>query len=184
MNVVTLDEIKQWCKIDTSYDDFILDALRETCIDYAEGYTGLYFSERELTITFSGLQTSKWEQYPYINIMKPLISSITKVESMVDSTLTLVPSTYYTFKNVSNIGRVIFTTTPTYGTDEPYPFKVYFTAGFGDSNDDIPNLIKTAIKSHVLYLYENRGDVQSEGGLSVPLETTVLLNKYKVVYVF
>jgi len=182
--ILTLDEIKNWCKIDTTYDDFLLSALEVSCIDYAERSTGLYFIERDVTISFSGMRTSKWERFPYIDLPKPLISTLTKVETIVDSTSVIVPTSYYTFKNISNISRVIFTTSPTYDISEPYPFIVYFTAGFGSSADDVPELIKTAIKAHILYLYENRGDVQSEGGLGAPLEVDALLNKHKVRYVF
>jgi len=182
--VVTMDEIKTWLKIDNTADDYVLDALRVSCIDYAESYTGLYFIERDESISFAGLQNSRWESFPYIDIPKPLISSLTKIESIVDSETTVVSGTYYTFRNVSNIGRVIFTTTPSYDIDKPYPFTVYFTAGFGDTAEDVPELIKTAIKLHIAYLYENRGDVQSDGGLFAPLETTALLNKYKVRYIF
>ena len=182
--IIPLNEIKNWLKVDGPQDDYILGSLLSSCIDYAEKYTGIYFIERSVTISFAGLQTTKYEQYPYIDLPKPYISSVEAVESIQDSTATLIPVSYYTFKNINNIGRVIFTTTLTYDILEPYPFKVYFTSGFGANSADVPDVIKTAIKAHIAYLYENRGDVQSEGGLSVPLETTALLNTYKVRFVF
>lgn len=182
--LLTLDQIKNWVKVDTTYDDFLLSALGVSCTDYAESYTGLYFIERSVTMSFSGMKTSGWVLFPYIDLMKSLISSIEKIETIIDSTSVTVSQSYYDYKNVNNIGRVVFTTTPSYDANEPYPFKAYFTAGYGSSVDDVPEIVKTAVKTHIAYLYENRGDVQSEGGLSAPLEVHALLNKYRTRYIF
>lgn len=183
--IIALKEIKNWLRIDNAQDDYILESLRVTCVDYAEKYTGIYFIQKSVVINFSGLQTTKYERYPYIDLPKSYISSVQKVESIQDSTATLILGTYYTFKNDSNgIRRIIFTTLPAYDTTEPYPFIVSFTSGFGASSSDIPDGIKIAIKTHIAYLYENRGDVQSEGALSVSKETISLLNMYKVRTVF
>jgi len=184
-NVVSLTEIKNWLKIEHSTDDDLLDSLRVACIDYAERYTNLCFINRNIILDFAitEFKTSKYETTDYINIIKPPIQCIVLVQSLINDVYTTTPESYYSFKNTSNIGRLLFYTIPEYDINEAYPIRVYFVSGFGSSSDDVPELIKTAIKQHVAFLYENRGDVISEGNLGVPLETIFNLNKYKVRFI-
>ena len=182
--IFTRYEMKQWLKTeDTFQDDALIDALITTCTEYAELYTNIKFVKREFIYNYAGYLNNKYEKYPYINIFKHHITTINKVESIIDSTATIIADNTYMLKKVSNYGRVIFTTTPDCDTAEPYPYYIYFNCGLVDSIDLLPEVIKTAIKFHVAYKYENRGDVLSEGSLNMPLETRLLLNKYRVQYI-
>jgi len=184
-NVVTLAEIKNWLKIEHNSDDTLLNSLRISCIDYAERYTNLCFITRNIILDFSILEfkTSRYSPTYYIDIIKPPVICVVLVQSIIDDIYTKVPESYYSFKNTANIGRILFYTIPNFDVREAYPIRVYFVSGFGSTSDDVPELIKTAIKEHVAFLYENRGDVISEGSLGIPLETTMNLNKYKVRFI-
>ena len=66
----------------------------------------------------------------------------------------------------------------------PYPLKITFTAGYGAAAD-VPSDIKTALKAHIAFMYENRGDAIAEGDLSMPLETKAIYKgKYQIINTF
>ena len=182
-DIVTIEEIKEWCRIDNDDDDLILDALRCACVDWAEKYTNKHFIQRNSIMYTEKLSESKYENGPYIQIIKAPLLSLVLVESFVNGVYTTVDSSYYSLKRSSSIPRVVFSNIPQYDRTEAQPFRLSLITGYGPNTDDIPTAIRRGVLTHILYLYENRGDVISEGGISVPLEAICLYNKYRSVYV-
>lgn len=182
---VTLDEAKAWLRIRTTADDSLLTALITSVTLFGEKFTNRVFVKRTIEGFFSGLSASKFETAPFIQLRRAPLISVDAVEVLVDGSYTAF--TDFEVKNTNGFPRVlfangIFDANP--DTDTPYPLKITFQAGYGVTAD-VPNDIKTALKAHIAFLYENRGDVLAEGSLSMPLETkSIYSGKYQIINTF
>jgi uncharacterized phiE125 gp8 family phage protein len=174
-----VDEAKVYLKVETLDDSGLVDALISTVTSQGEKFTNRVFVERTITGKFSQLETSEFERYPFITIRRAPVSAINSVKVVLDDVLTDVPSTDYQFKESSGFPRILFTDTISCD-DVPYPLEVEFVAGYGDANA-VPADILVALKEHIAFMYENRGDVAPDGDLPMPVITRSIYRKYRIV---
>lgn len=152
---VNLAQAKNHLKVDLSNDDALIDSLIVSARQRAEEYT------RRAFIT----QTWEWtigpSNIPYCNVsLRPQVQQINSV-TFDGQTL---DSTQY-----SLIGDDLIFDPIVRGS-----LVIKYTTGYGNSTDDVPELIKQAILQIVGHLYENR---ESQG---IPPLAEDLLSLYKV----
>lgn len=155
---LTLNEVKEWCKVENSSDDAILTALITAAREICEQYTGVAFVEREISCWLNNYNGSTYLPYgPIKSVAHVYDENLTEV----DFTLR---NTDYGFAQINTPRQIL---------------KVEYTGGYynGKANDTLPEALRTALKCQVLYLYENRGDAQD----AVSPIAAAILNQFKRV---
>lgn len=179
---IDLEEAKLFCRIDGSDDDSLIKALLSAVTEQGEKFTNRCFVTRTITGFFSDAQVTRCERFPFIALRRAPLDSIISFKITVDDALVDVDSDNYQEKNTSSFARILIIGSLAFD-DVPYPLQVEFTAGYGGAKD-VPEDIKNALKMHLLFLYENRGDVAPEGKISMPLEVKSLYGKYRILDTF
>jgi uncharacterized phiE125 gp8 family phage protein len=179
---VTLAETKDFMRVETTADDVLITALIGAAVNSGEAYTNRDFVEKTYTGFFSQLCITNQELKPFIQLRRAPFSSVTSVELSINDVFTTVSSDDYALKNTATYARILFDELSN-GDDVPYPLKVVFVSGYGAAVD-VPEDIKTALKQHVLFLYENRGDVMPDGMMPIPIEVQMLYNQRKIINTF
>jgi uncharacterized phiE125 gp8 family phage protein len=152
---VTLTEAKNFCKIDISTDDDLINILITAARQMCEAYTGVGFIEHNAVVV---LNNSNGDIYiPY----GPMIA----INSVVnDQGTTLVLDTDYT------IGGNEFKRLRT-------PLTNNITIDYSTGYTELPEALKTALLNQVYYLYDNR----SVGVDDISPIAKIILNLYKRV---
>ena len=179
---VTLAEAKAFMRVENTVDDDLIEGLLDATLGEGEDYTNRAFITRTITGFFSGLAVSDFEAYPFVQIRRAPLASIISVKVTLNDTLEDVDSDDYQLKESSEFSRVLFTSTPNCD-DIPYPLQIQITAGYGVAAN-VPERLKTAMKQHALFLYENRGDVAPDGKIPMPLEVQAMYSKYRILNTF
>ncbi|RLB87081.1 MAG: hypothetical protein DRH26_16300 [Deltaproteobacteria bacterium] len=172
---VTLAETKTFSRITGGIEDDLLTSLITAATKKAENYCGSGFINRTLRMT---MDCSPWGSFLELPI-GPLVS-ISDIKSVDDddSENTFDTSNYYIANSDDTyLTGVQLKNGSSWPTDlrDKDAFFVEFVAGFGASQDDIPDIIKTAIKIIVEDLNENRENVRGD----IPRMAKDLLNDYK-----
>ena len=181
---VTLAEFKEFAKLDA--DDDSQDALLTTFLEAAtydlELYTNRWFIEREAICYYTGLEISPFERYPFAEIQKAPLLSVSEVAQWIGGAYAATSD--YQLEQRDGYARVLF---PNSGIvtniDEPYPYRITFEAGYGDA-DAVPAAIKLAVKMYAAYLYENRGDCECGPEARQASGAKMLVARYKIRRVF
>lgn len=182
---ITVDEAKAWARIRTAADDDLVSTLISSVTLFGEKFTNRVFITRTIEGFFSGIEVTRFETVPFIRVRRAPLLVVSKVE--VFSGGAYVAFTDYKEKQTHGFSLIlfesgIFDSNP--DLNAVYPLKVTFTAGYGAAAE-IPKDIKTALKAHFAFLYENRGDVAAADKLSMPLETkSIYTGKYQIVNTF
>ena len=133
---VTLQDIKDWGKIDLSTDDTILSALITAARRMCEQYSGMNFTARTVTAIINNLNSGTYLPYGPIGA----IASMTDMEgNVIDSGSYKITGNQ--FKQVQ------------------WPTMEYLSITYTGGYTTLPEDLKTAIKAQALYLSENRGDI-------------------------
>jgi uncharacterized phiE125 gp8 family phage protein len=95
-----------------------------------------------------------------------------------------VPATDWKLKDTPTFPRILFLESVDADNNTPYPLQVIFIAGYGAASA-VPEDIKTAIKMHVAFLYENRGDTDTEGKIRMPRAVdSIYRTGYRIINTF
>lgn len=184
---IGVKDAKDFMRIDAAIteDDVLIQGCITAAVLDGEAFTNRCFVSRTFLGKFSGLDISKFEPCPFVQVRRAPLVSITSVEVMVNDALSTVSTDDYDLKESSAFSRILFNDSGSLTVDPvPYPLEVVFIAGYGDPKD-VPDDIKTALYQHVLYLYENRGDVQAEGKLTMPGVTKAIYSgNYRILNTF
>ena len=151
---ITLNEVKEYCKVSTSSDDALLTALITAGREVCENYCNRAFGEREMIA---------WIDNHNGNTFLPFgpITDITKVSDVDGNEITDYTTKGTAFVQIIDPRRIL---------------KVEYTAG--QALDDI---FRIAIKSQILFMYENRGDAQLDTLQGTSPIAQVILNPFKRV---
>lgn len=182
---ITLATAKAYLKITTTDDDALITALITATTDFAEK-----FMKKDLI-------TKTWKTFrddfffDEIILRRSPLQTVDRFEYLVATVLTPVPAEdfYNTVEtDYSRIALVDGKQFPTDGDVRLQNIEIDFKTGFGDSEADIPEDIKTALLAHIAMLYENRGDCFNFGRVaapkiaaSVPLQSAVIYNQYRIL---
>ncbi len=187
---ISLKDTKDFLRIDSAIteDDALIQSLIKAAVIDGEKFCNRVFVTRTFLGKFQQLDRSQFEEWPFVQIRRaplitvsPATSPITSVQVMFGDVLVDVDADDWQLKETHAFSRLLFVDS-TFSIDNvPYPLEIAFTAGYGDAKD-VPDDIKTALLQHVLYLYENRGDVQPEGKLTMPMVTkAIYTGNYRIL---
>lgn len=178
-SLLTVAETKDFLRVDNTADDVLIEVLILAATNQGEKYTNRRFIARTVTGFFSGFDLSQFEQYPFITLRRAPLSAINTVKVMLNGSLTDIAATDYQLKKSSGFARILFLASIP-ADDVPYPVEVGFDIGYGTPGN-VPADIKIAVKQYISFLYENRGDVQPEGGKGMPVEVKAIYSKYRIL---
>jgi uncharacterized phiE125 gp8 family phage protein len=180
---VTLAEAKLFLKVENTTDDVLIQGLLDASVSEGENYTNNAFVTRTITGSFASLAISDFEVWPFIQVRRAPLLAVNSVKVLLNDVLTDVSSDNYQLKQINaGFSRILFTDS-LICDDTPYPLQVEFTAGYGLAAT-VPEQIKTAIKQHVNFLYENRGDVVPDGKVVMPLVVQAMYSKFRILNTF
>ena len=162
---VTLEEAKNWCKIelDITEEDDLITELIKSATALCEGYINTSLMPKTVTAELNNSLGG-------ISLPYAPVTSFTSLKDEDDTTL--VETTDYILQGLD------FKTikTPCYEY-----LKAEYVAGYAAA--DLPPNFKTAILQQIVYLYENRGDIDS--GKAMPELSPILkltLKPYRRVW--
>ena len=174
---VTLAEAKEWIRVNGTIEDVLITALISAATTIGEAHTNRQFVTRTMEGFFAGADASRFELHPFVQIRRAPASNVT-VDMLINGEFTAV--TDYAIWRAGGFDRIIFNDgVPSHDMGQ-YPIKVTFDAGY----DIVPDGIRTAIKQHILFMYENRGDVVPDGVVSMPIESKFLYSSYRIQNTF
>lgn len=182
---VTLEEAKQQLNIlttDTTHDAS-LTLMIEAARDAFQKYTNRILINTQFLTYFDY----------FVQVFELRRSKLVSIETFqyLNTSLdwTDFDSSIYYVTDEEGYSRIIIddpTTFPSDKADRVQSVKVVFTAGYGESETDIPTEIRLALLTHVAYLFNDRGDCScDEGSMSSwmsSLPTTVrrVYNNYRI----
>ena len=192
---ITLDETKNYLKIQHSVEDDLLDGLIASSTNVLENYLNRWFISRDAVGNFDTVQFSRYETFPFIEVKKSPLNTVSLVQVRTGETFVdLTVDDDYMVKQNYGFDRVIFYSDLDTDYEYTYPIRIEFNAGFGTAAQ-VPDAIKTAIKMYINFLYSNRGDCMPDcaatGGRfagtdyrMIPREISVLIDKYRIIRTF
>lgn len=181
--VVSLDEVKQHVRVDSSDDDNLMSIYIQAATRKLDGRDGL-LGRCLLTQTWRLLL----DRFPaQIDVPLPPCRSVDSINYIdaAGETQTLAPENYQVAGLNSADGvRIV----PAYGKCWPTigtgleKVTVTFTAGYGDDAADVPEPIRTAIMMHAALLYDNRESVVvgNETAVELPQGSADLIADFRV----
>lgn len=179
---VTLQEVKEYLRVDDSTDERIIRPFIETARRFCEEHTGRALMTQTLVLfldAFEDLNDPLWEGLrtgPYLNKYKnyvvlprsPVVS-VTHVKTHNDAgTATTFAASNYVIDNVREPSRIVLKTGITFPTElrVANAIEVQYVAGY-TSQFGVPEPLRLGILQHIAYLYEHRGDMY-DAKLSYP----------------
>ena len=162
---LTLAETKAHLRVETSADDALLTALIATVRDYLEGETGLALLTRTFRLYLDG-----WPVSRVIPIGKGPVQTVEAVTVYdVAGAPVAVDTSGFMLDGQARPARLILPSQPEPGL-AINGIEIDFSAGFGASGTDVPDILKRAMLLHAALLYEFRGAVPPDSQpAAVPL---------------
>lgn len=196
---VTVDEIRNFARIDDSIDTTLIGVLIGAATKFCEEYTNRSFITRTLRLSLDGVSeydnriSDGFSEGPfeiyfnnYIELPKPPVVSVVNIKYFNDSDTesTWATSNWY-LDSESEPARIILRDGGAWPTDlrNANGIQVNYTSGYGSSATDVPEAIRVAIMQYCLHLYEHRGDDEKQGfgsGIKGPSLVQNLLAPYVV----
>lgn len=177
--VVTVDEIKDHLRIDTTDEDTLLGLYIDAATEMAENYCGRHFIEHTYKLYFDTETHRASLYFPDCT----LVSSDAVLTKYVEWKVTDWETTFYSddayLESFSNPSIVRLSKGfgsfgyPANGDGDLFWFN--FKTGFGAAASDVPQAIKQAIKLIVADMYYFREDRKR----SFPMASEILLQPYK-----
>jgi len=151
---ITLDEAKNFMKIDTEDDDGLILTQITAAKEYAEATQGRKF----MTQTWK-YYLDDWPDENYIELPFPPLQDVSTIKyTDYNGTQTTWSSSEWDHDIVSEPGRVILGygySWPTATLHPNNPIEIQFICGYG-TPDDVPEVTKAGMKLIIDELYENR----------------------------
>ena len=171
---ITIQEVKDYLRLEDSLDERVLQDLIETARIFCEEHTGRALMTQTLTMTvdaYDELADPLWEGWktgPYLNyykdyidLVKSPVQSVTSVKTYndADESTTMAASKYYV-DNAREPARVVLRTGETFPTAlrVANAIEVVFVAGY-TSQALVPAPLRIGMMQHIAFMYEHRGDM-------------------------
>jgi len=177
---ITIEELKTHLRVDIADEDTLLNSLIQAAREYCERITGRQFVSATYDQTFE-----KWEDNLVLSY--PPLSSVTSVkyydEDGVEQTLSSAVYDVVTNEEPGYIRLAYNQSWPTIRSQNE-PITVRFVAGYG-VDDDVPSVLKQAIKLLAGHLFEHREAVarlhRGETMTELPLAFGTLIWGYRML---
>jgi len=185
---VTLQEVKEYLRLEDSVDERNLRPIVEAARRYAEEYLSRSLMSQTLILnldTYSDKDDPLWEGIktgPYMNfhkdyivLPKPPVTSVTSLITYDDAdTGTTFASSKYYVDTSREPARIVLRTGETFPTALRVANSIVVTYVAGHSSPySIPEPIRLGILQHIAYLYEHRGDMYSPINSMPPMLQTL-----------
>ena len=171
---LTVQEVKEYLRVDDSTDERIIRPYVQTARKFCEEHTGRALTTQTLTLfldAFDDIDDPLWEGMrtgPYLNYYKNYIVlpnspvvSVTHLKTYNDSdTATTMAATEYYLDNAREPSRIVLRTGSSFPTAlrVANAIEVEYIAGY-TSQYNVPEPLKLGMLQHIAYLYEHRGDM-------------------------
>ena len=169
---VSVEEVKEYARIDGSEEDNLLTSLIESSRIDIENFLGKALINRTVELTFDN-----WPSHVVLLPMPPLVS-ITSVETTdEDDTDTTYAATNYYIRTEAIPGELIIkkeSTLPTNTERDIGGYKITYIAGYGTNPEQVPAPIRKALKEFVTEIYEKRIPTIYERGQEKILPPNIL----------
>lgn len=147
---VSLDDMKAYMKVTSDADDDLITSMLSAATTWGENYTG-----RDFRANTWKLNTDAFADR--MSLCRAPVASITTVKHLVSDTLETVDASVYYLKKNLQFAEILLNADQEWPTDtderEQVIEIVFITETYRDTN-----AIATAIKRHVTFWYQNRGD--------------------------
>ena len=187
---VPLDTVKEWLKITGTASDSLLTLMIESATEYAELATGRWFITRTAETNrekFPSHYNSEgyYRDLPAYEIRRSPLQSVESITYLADSVVTAVTDTDYYNTLETDFSHIIADGDGFPSLDEArmQNITVTFKAGYGDTSADVPAWARSAISSHVMAMWANRGDcVCGDGsGEFLPSQAKSTYRQHKII---
>lgn len=177
----TVDEVKDYLRVDTTDDDTLLTSMLTTARAAVERQTR------------RGLNTQTWiahlDTFPSGNEiilpMAPLLSVTSVVYYDEDGASQTFDAANYQVDTVSQPGRIVLDPDSDWPDTDEGINKVIITyvVGYGATAASVPAELRSAILYHIAHRYELRNPVNVGGSVvQIPMSFTNIINRWKVPY--
>ena len=171
---VSLQEVKDYMRIEDSTDERVLRPFIRTARRLAEEHLGRALMPQTLTLTidayddindplWEGVQTGPNLNYykNFIILPKPPVTSVTSVSTFNDSdTETTFAASKYYVDTAREPARIVLRQGETFPTALRVANAIKIVYGTGYANAfAVPEPIRMGILQHIAFLYEHRGDM-------------------------
>jgi uncharacterized phiE125 gp8 family phage protein len=203
---VTLDDAKAQARVDTNVDDALLTSLVTAARQWCEQYTGRAFITQTwqmwldtwpvaIEAWWDGVRQgpiSDLDEISFVSLPRPPLVSVNSVTYYDnDDNATVWDASNYFVDTIREPGRLALRL----GSVWPVPTRITngigieYVAGYGSDADDVPEVIKTAIRQLVSHWYEHRGEAATSASTRgtvvtpmtpVPLVIQALLDPYRL----
>lgn len=173
-DIITVADLKTFCRVDSADEDTLMDALRQTAISWCEQYCSIRLGD-VAAIAYA-------DAWAPLGITVGPVQSITSITylSTANTTQTLGASYYYSDLN-SQIARIRFVSPPDLYDDALNRVQVNCVIGYPEAS--VPKPILQAIRILVGHFYENRQQVVTGTIASaVPFAVEALLSPYRLLH--
>ncbi|MEJ2124532.1 MAG: head-tail connector protein [Alphaproteobacteria bacterium] len=177
---LSLDEAKTHCRIDTNTEDTLVSSLVLAARLYMEHNLGLALIRQSWS-----LYLDAWPEKTYVELpLSPLIDiDAIRVYGQSGTYTTIDPGQFY-IDTISRRPRLVREE----GQSWPVPgrnanaVEIAFTAGYGETADDVPMPIRQAIQLLIAHWYEEREPIVfGHDANTMPLTVASLIQPYQAV---
>lgn len=171
---LTLQEVKDYLRVEDSTDERILRPFIESARRFCEEHTGRSLMQQTISFfadaydeladpLFEGMRTGPYLNYykNYINLPRSPVISVTSVSTFndEDTETTMAASRYYV-DNIREPARIVLRKGETFPTAlrVANAIKVVYVAGY-TSAFSVPEPLRMGMLQHIAYMYEHRGDM-------------------------
>ncbi len=169
---LTLVVAKSFMKVTSTADDALIQSMINACTEWGEKYTGRDFRVKTWTLFLDFFPVR-------IVLNRDPVESVTSVKYLVATVLTTVDNTIYYLKKLTQCSEIILFEDkewPTDIDDREQSVEVEFkTESYFCTNE-----ILEALKRHVLFLYENRGDCSCDAKSANDAGVSFIYNQFRI----
>jgi len=170
---ITVDQVKDWGKIETTAEDDVITTLIVAIREVAEAWLGRALIEQRIVSTLD-----YWPDGPLQLPRPPLIAVVSIVTLDQDDTETTYDSDNYFVRTDVEPGQIHIKNgaSPPINTNRYYGgFKITHRSGYGDEVTDVPQALKQGLIEWVLDALENRQIDREPPNMALPI-----LGRYKL----
>lgn len=150
-DIISLDDMKLYLKVDDDADDDLITALINAAVVVAERV----MNRDLLTATYIRYSDTISQD---LTLRRGGFYELDDIEYMVDGSYNSVDSDDYEAATDGIFAELWRVNIDESYDEHPQAIKITFKAGYGATATDIPDDIINALKAHVAFMYENRGD--------------------------
>jgi len=171
---VTLQEVKEYLRVDDATDERVVRPFIESARRFCEEHTGRALMSQTLILyldafedrfgpLWEGVRTGPYLNYykNYVVLPRSPVTSVTHIKTYDDADVaTTYDSSKYYLDSAREPSRVVLRTGETFPTAlrVANAIEVKYVTGY-TSQYNIPEPIKLGIMQHIAFLYEHRGDM-------------------------